>query len=159
MQPGGAVEQQAKKERRPAGRLFFTAAAVLLALSSAFAADKDAVVPWEALAQVTVTKQKDRYVPEFSKQIIALDKREVRLKGFMLPLEQGLRQKRFLLSAQPPECAFCMPGTAEQFAEVLARIPVKYVSEPIIVSGTFVLVRDDSGGLLYRLTEAAQVEK
>ena len=135
------------------------AVALLLALSSAFADELGAVIPWEMLAQVSVTKQKDRYVPEFSKQIAALDKREVKLKGFMLPLEQGLRQKRFLLSAQPPECAFCMPGTAEQFAEVLAKVPLKYVTEPIIVSGTFVLVRDDSGGLLYRLTEATLVEK
>lgn len=135
------------------------AVALLFALSSAFADELGAVIPWEVLAQVSVTKQKDRYVPEFSKQIAALDKREVKLKGFMLPLEQGLRQKRFLLSAQPPECAFCMPGTAEQFAEVLAKVPLKYVTEPIIVSGTFVLVRDDSGGLLYRLTEATLVEK
>jgi hypothetical protein len=134
-------------------------AALLFASVSALADDRAALVPWETLAQVSVTKQKDRYVPEFSKQITALDKREVKLRGFMLPLEQGTRQKRFLLSAQPPECAFCMPGTAEQFAEVLARVPVKYVTEPIIVSGTFVLVRDDSGGLLYRLTEAAIVEK
>lgn len=133
--------------------------AALLACPIAFADDRGAVVPWETLAQVSVTRQKDRYVPEFSRQILALDKREVKLKGFMLPLEQGLRQKRFLLSAQPPECAFCMPGTAEQFAEVQAKIPVKYVTEAVIVSGTFVLVRDDSGGLLYRLTEAAIVEK
>ena len=139
------------------GYVLIAAAAVLVA--SASADDRGAVVPWEALAQVSVTKQKDRYVPEFSRQITALDKREVKLKGYMLPLEQGLRQKRFLLSAQPPECAFCMPGTAEQFAEVLAKVPVKYVGEPIIVSGTFVLVRDESGGLLYRLTEATLVEK
>jgi uncharacterized protein len=135
------------------------AVALLLALSSALADELGAVIPWDMLAQVSVTRQKDRYVPEFSKQIAALDKREVKLKGFMLPLEQGLRQKRFLLSAQPPECAFCMPGSAEQFAEVLAKVPLKYVTEPIIVSGTFVLVRDDSGGLLYRLTEATLVEK
>ena len=100
---------------------FIAVAAVLLASGSAPADDRGAAVPWEVLAQVTVTKQKDRYVPEFSKQIAALDKREVKLRGFMLPLEQGARQKHFLLSAQPPECAFCMPGTAEQFAEVLAQ--------------------------------------
>ena len=114
---------------------------------------------WEALAQVSVTKEKDRYLPRFSKQLVALDQREVKLRGFMLPLEQGARQKHFLLSAQPPECAFCMPGTAEQFAEVRARTPVKYVSESITLSGTFTLVRDDSGGLLYRLNEATLVEK
>jgi hypothetical protein len=135
------------------------AVAVLLALSSAFADERAAVVPWETLANVSVTRQKDRYVPEFSKQILALEKREVKLRGFMLPLEQGARHKRFLLSAQPPECAFCMPGTAEQFAEVLVRTPMRYMTEPVTVSGTFVLVRDESGGLLYRLTEATLVEK
>jgi len=143
---------------RPADA-FIAATALLVSLQSAVAVDKRAVVPWETLAQVSVTKQKDRYVPEFSAQIQALDRREVKLKGFMLPLEQGLGQKRFLLSAQPPECAFCMPGTAEQFAEILAKTPVKYVTDPIIVSGTFVLVRDDSGGLLYRLSEAVMIEK
>ena len=136
----------------------WSAAVVLLAFQSVHADDR-AVVSWEALAQVTVVKQKDRYVPEFSKQIAALDKREVRLRGFMLPLEQGLRQKRFLLSAQPPECFYCMPGTAEQFAEVLVRTPVNYVSDAVVVSGTFVLVRDESGGLLYRLTDAVVIEK
>ena len=41
-----------------------------------------------------------------------------------------------------------MPGTAEQFAEVLVRTPVNYVSDPVVVSGTFLLVRDHSGGPL-----------
>ena len=128
-------------------------AAVLFAASSALA-DGSAAVSWETLAQVSVIRQKDRYVPEFSRGILALDKREVKLRGFMLPLEQGAAQRRFLLSAQPPECPFCMPGSAEQFAEVLARAPVKYVTDAITLSGTFTLVRDESGGLLYRLTEA-----
>lgn len=136
------------------------AAALLVAIQLAVADDKSAMVSWETLAQVSVTRQKDRYVPEFSKQILALDQREVKLKGFMVPLEAGLAQKHFLLSALPSDCAFCMPGSAEQFAEVLAKKPVKNnVVDPITVSGTFVLVRDDSGGLLYRLTEAVMIEK
>ena len=140
-------------------------AAVTLAFAGVFfalgvgAADERSVVPWATLAQVNVTKQKDRYVPQFSPQIVALDKREVRLKGFMMPLEQGAAQKHFLLSALPSDCAFCVPGSAEQYAEVLARKPVKYTNDPITVSGTFALVRDDSGGLLYRLTEAVMIEK
>ena len=135
------------------------AVAVLLLAASSALADGRADVTWETLAQVSVVRQKDRYVTEFSRQILALDKREVKLRGFMLPLEQGAAQRRFLLSAQPPDCAFCMPGSAEQFAEVLTRAPVKYVSDAITLSGTFVLVRDDSGGLLYRLTEAKLVER
>ena len=73
-------------------------AAVTLAFAGVFlalgvgAADDRSVVPWATLAEVSVTKQKDRYVPQFSAQIVALDKREVRLKGFMMPLEQGAAQ-------------------------------------------------------------------
>jgi hypothetical protein len=139
-------------------RKTFVAAAAAVIACSALAGDNAALVPWEALAQVSVTKQNDRYVPEFSRQILALDKRAVKLRGFMLPLDPGLRQKRFLLSAQPPECFYCLPGTAEQFAEVLVRTPVNFVSDPVVVSGTFVLVRDESGGLFYRLTDAV-IEK
>jgi len=135
------------------------AAALLLALMPAAAEDRSVQISWETLAQVSVTRQKDRYVPEFSKQILALDQREVRLKGFMMPLEPGMAQTHFLLSAQPPDCGFCMPGTAEQFAEVRAKVPVKVPSDVIVMSGKFSLVRDDSGGLLYRLTEAVVVNK
>lgn len=140
-------------------RVVIAAAAASLAFPLAAGDQRRPVVPWETLAQVSVTKEKDRYVPQFAPPIAALDKREVTLKGFMLPLEQGARQKHFLLSAQPPECGFCMPGTAEQFAEVRTKVPVKYVTDPIIVSGTFALVRDDAGGLLYRLSEAVLVDK
>lgn len=137
---------------------FITAAVIVLA-ASASADDRAASVPWQVLATVSVVKQGDRYVPAFPKELAALDKTQVKLRGFMLPLEQGVMQRRFLLSAQPPECAYCMPGSAEQFAEVLTRVPIKYAGEAITVSGTFELVRDESGGLLYRLTEARPVEK
>jgi hypothetical protein len=33
------------------------------------------------------------------------------------------------------------------------------VTEPITLSGTFMLVRDESGGLLYRMNEATLVDK
>lgn len=139
-------------------------AAVALAFAGALfalvvAADERSVVSWETLAKVSVTKQKDRYVPEFSPQIAALDKRQVTLKGFMLPLEPTFAQKRFLLIAQPPDCGFCMPAGAEQVVEVHAKLPVKPPSDAIVISGNFSLLRDDSGGLLYRLVEAVVVNK
>ena len=137
----------------------FVAATALSLSALAVGDDKAVIVAWETLANVSVTRQDNRYVPQFSPQILALDSRTVTLRGFMLPLEQGARQKHFLLSAQPPECAFCMPGTAEQFAEILARVPVKYVTDPVTLSGKFIVLRDESGGLLYRLTDAAIVEK
>jgi len=134
------------------------AAVGLLALQ-AFADDRAAVVPWEALGKVTLVKNNDGYLPQFSKELIAMDKAQVKLKGFMMPLEPAATQKRFLLTAVPPECGFCLPGGPDQLVEVHAKQGVMYVLDPITVSGKLVLVRDDAGGLLYRLTDAVAILK
>ena len=63
------------------------------------------VVSWKTLAEVTPVKQKDRFVPQFSKGVAALDQKEIKLQGFMMPLDMGEKQKRFLLVAMPPSCA------------------------------------------------------
>ena len=116
--------------------------------------EREGVVSWRTLAQVTPVKQGDRMVPEFSKDIQTLDQREVKVQGFIIPLDMGDRQKRFLLSAVPPHCPFCMPAGPDAIVEVVAKTPVKYSIEPIVVSGKFALVKDDATGLLYRLTDA-----
>jgi hypothetical protein len=133
----------------------------LLALQAAVSAadDKRAVVSWDALGKVSGVMQKGRYVPQFPNDIAALDRKEVKLEGFMMPLDMGGQQKRFLLTAQPSSCGFCLPGGPEQIVEVQARTPVKYILDPVVVSGRFVLVYDDAGGLLYRLTDAIAVGK
>ena len=68
------------------------------------------VVSWKTLADVTPVRQKDRFVPQFSKEVAALDKKDVKLQGFMMPLDMGEKQKRFLLVAMPPSCAFWPRG-------------------------------------------------
>ena len=117
------------------------------------------VVSWKTLADVKTLKQKDRFIPDFGKSVSALDRKEVKLQGFMMPLEMGERQKRFLLVALPPSCAFCMPGGPEQVVEVRAKTPVKYGFDPIVISGRLALLRDDEMGLYYRLTDAAPVTR
>ena len=112
------------------------------------------VVSWKTLAEVTPVKQKDRFVPQFSKGITALDKKDVKLQGFMMPLDMGERQKRFLLVALPPSCSFCLPGGPEQMVEVVAKNPVKYGFDPIVLSGKLAVLKDDPMGLYYRLTDA-----
>lgn len=117
------------------------------------------VVSWKTLADVKTVKQKDRFIPDFGKSVTTLDKQEIKLQGFMMPLDMGERQKRFLLVALPPTCSFCMPGGAEQIVEIQAKTPVKYGFEPIIVSGRFSVLRDDAMGLYYRLTDAVAIGK
>ena len=115
------------------------------------------VVSWKTLAEVTPVKQKDTFVPSFSRGITQLDKKEVKLQGFMMPLEVGERQKNFILTSTPPGCAFCMPGGPDAIVEVQAKTPIKYGFEPVVLSGKFSVLKDDPTGLYYRLTDAVPI--
>lgn len=113
------------------------------------------VVSWNTLAKVKQIKTKDRILPEFSKEIAALNNQEVKLQGFMMPLEPGEKQKHFLISLTPPSCSFCLPAGPEGVVEVKSKTPIKYTFEPVIVSGKMSVLKDDPMGLYYRLTDAA----
>ena len=112
------------------------------------------IVSWKLLAEVELVKQKDRYVPQFSQGVAALDQKEVRLQGFMMPLEMGDKQSHFVLSALPVTCAFCLPGGPEALVEVKTRQPVKYSFDPIVVRGRMSVLKDDPTGVFYRITDA-----
>ena len=116
--------------------------------------ERAGVVSWKTLAQVQPVKQGGKMTAEFSKDILALDRKDVKVQGFMIPLDMGDKQTRFLLSAVPPHCSFCMPAGPDAVVEIIARTPVKFGFEPIVVSGRFAVLKDDANGVLYRLTDA-----
>ncbi len=116
--------------------------------------DIKGVVSWNTLAKVKQIKTKDRILPEFSREITALNDKEVKIQGFMMPLEPGEKQKHFLLSLNSQSCSFCLPAGPEGVVEVKSRTPVKYTMEPIVVSGKMSILKDDPMGLYYRLTDA-----
>jgi hypothetical protein len=112
------------------------------------------VVSWRLLGQVELVRLKDRYAPQFSDQVQKLDRQQVKLQGFMIPLGMGDKQTHFVLSAMPQTCAFCLPGGPEMMVEVKSAMPVKYTFEPLVLSGKLAVLKDDPGGLYYRLTDA-----
>ncbi len=112
------------------------------------------IVSWKTLAQVELIKQKDRYVPQFSSNVSGLDQKEVKVQGFMLPLEMGDKQLHFVLSAMPSTCAFCLPGGPESMVEVKMKKPVKYSFDALVLTGKLAVLKDDPTGLFYRLTDA-----
>lgn len=117
------------------------------------------VVSWTTLAKVKQVKSKDRIVPEFTKDIAALDNQKVKLQGFMMPLDPGEKQKHFLITISPPTCAYCMPAGPEGVVEVLSADPIKYSFEPILLSGKMAVLKNDPAGLYYRLTDAKSILK
>jgi hypothetical protein len=118
--------------------------------------ERNDVVSWKLLSQVELVKQKDRYVPQFAAGVAALDKKEVKVQGFMMPLQMGDKQTHFVLSAMPQSCAFCLPGGPESLVEVKSKTPVKYTFEPVVLTGKLAVLKDDPTGVFYRLTDAVQ---
>jgi len=112
------------------------------------------VLSWKTLAQVELVKMKDRYVPQFSQSVASLDQKEVKVQGFMMPLQVGDKQSHFVLAAMPQTCSFCMPGGPESMVEVKTKTPVKYTFEPVIVSGKLTILKDDPTGIFYRIVDA-----
>jgi hypothetical protein len=126
--------------------------------SASILPERAGVVSWKTLAQVEPVKQGGKMVPEFSRAVMALDRTEVKVQGFMIPLDIGDKQRRFLISAVPPHCQFCLPAGPESLIEVEAKTPVNYTFDPVVISGRFSVVKDDPSGVLYRLTGAARVD-
>ncbi len=119
--------------------------------------EKNGTLSWRTLAQVETVKQRDKFVPQFSPAVLALDNRPVRLQGFMMPLTAGDQHKTFLLSAQSPSCPFCLPGGPDSLVEVQARAPMRFGEEPVILAGRLQLLRNDPSGMYYRLVDATPV--
>jgi hypothetical protein len=119
--------------------------------------EMEGVVSWKTLAQVEPVKQGNKMVPQFSKEILGLDAKPVRVQGFILPLDLGDQQHHFLLSAVPPHCPFCLPAGPDAIVEVMAKKRVEYGFEPIVMSGRFAVLKNDPAGVLYRLTDAEPI--
>jgi hypothetical protein len=120
-------------------------------------------VSWQTLAETEVTHTSPAPLQtiitvNFTPTIEALDGRNVKIKGFIYPLEPGETHSRFLLSAYPPGCPFCLPAGPRELVEVLAAVPVRFTQDAVLVEGTFHLLHDDPTGIYYRLTEAQEGE-
>lgn len=116
--------------------------------------DRNDVVSWKLLSQVELVKQKDRYVPKFANDVAALDQKQVKVQGFIMPLQMGDKQSHFVLTAMPQTCSFCLPGGPESMVEVKSKVPVKYSFEPVVLTGKLSILKDDPTGVFYRLTDA-----
>ena len=116
------------------------------------------VVPWSVLADLTKKTTKDGILPVFNDAQKGMDKTVQRIQGFMMPLDAKATQTHFLLTSVPLTCSFCMPGGPESMVEVKAKTPVRYSLEPVVVEGKFTVLTNDQYGLYYRVVEAVPVK-
>lgn len=131
--------------------LSLLALAGLLA-SLAFNAE-DNLVSWSLLAKVQIKQGLFGEVETtFDPAIKILEQKDIKLAGFMFPLQSGEKIKRFILSAKQPTCATCMPGGAEAMVLVNSQQPVKVSTDRVQVKGHFKIAQEM--GLLYKLDQA-----
>lgn len=112
---------------------------------------------WNVLKGVDEAADPSKAHAKFGPDVSALDGKDVKLRGYMMPLEQAARQSRFVLTALPPSCPFCLPAGPDQLVEVQCKDAVKFTFDPVTIGGRLQLVRDDPAGLLYRIVEAKQI--
>lgn len=116
--------------------------------------NREGVVPWTVLGSVTTRRIDNQLVPVFPDPVKAMNKTRVTVQGFMMPLEAGIKQRRFLLSSVPTTCPYCVPAGPEGLIEVRTKRPVNYTVNAITMEGLLHVLSSDDMGLYYRLTEA-----
>ena len=118
-----------------------------------------AALTWEELMALEVRVETPAplqtvFHVSYPDSVKARDGTEVRIRGFMYPLEAGETHTYFLLSALPPSCPFCLPASARGLVEVRCDEGVRYTLEPVLLEGQFELLEDAATGLHYRLDNA-----
>ena len=124
----------------------------------------DGVISWDTLSKLQVKTEvqgplRAVFTTSYSDEIEALDGAQVKLMGFLFPLEGGLEHERFLLTAWPPSCPFCLPAGPTHMVEVFCEEPVEFTEGAIVMAGRFEVLQDDPSGLYYRLHEGRLEER
>ncbi|GAB5520763.1 MAG: hypothetical protein RhofKO_30140 [Rhodothermales bacterium] len=110
---------------------------------------------WADLGQVEYVKEDNKWVMKVAPDVASLAGQEIKIEGFIMPLEQSQEQRHFILSGNPVAgCNFCMPGGPESMIEVKADTAVEFSYDPVTIVGTLEILKDDPNGLIYRLTAA-----
>lgn len=120
--------------------------------------DMPGVLPWSLLGQATTVKGKGgRMLPKYTPAIAALDQTDVKVQGYMMPLQPGQLHKHFLLTVTSASCPFCLPAGPEGVVEVNSSSAVKFGYAPLVMSGKMTVLKNDSMGLYYRIDNATLV--
>ncbi|ABI56547.1 DUF3299 domain-containing protein [Alkalilimnicola ehrlichii MLHE-1] len=116
--------------------------------------ERDDVLSWRRLGALKTWEEEDLLAAEFPDDILALEGQTVRVQGFMMPLEQGDRQRHFLLSASTPSCFYCAPGGPESVVEVKTDRGLAFTFDALTLEGELELLDPNEMGMFYRLKDA-----
>lgn len=114
---------------------------------------------WPKLYDIQYKKEKDTLgefdKPVFSRAARLLDGKIVTLPGYMVPFENAVKGRHFMLSSMPLNaCFFCGVGGPESVVEVHAKSEVSFTEKPVEVRGRLILNDSNADKMIYILEEA-----
>jgi len=115
---------------------------------------------WQVLAEVGFQTRKDASgaiieTPVFSKHLKGFNGKKIRLKGFIIPVNEVGDQDKFMLSSLPFNvCYFCGAAGPETVIEVESEESVHFNSKAIWVEGFLQLNDTDPDHHMYVLRSA-----
>lgn len=139
----------------------FLLAFLVLSLAS-FAQDRSL---WKILANVNYKTRFDEKLqyevdyPVFGQESKSLEGKIVKVKGYMVPLDEYRGHNFFVLSALPYNvCFFCGAAGPETVMEIYSREEIEFSEKPIWVRGKLKLNDNDYDHLMYILEDAVKIE-
>lgn len=120
---------------------------------------------WQVLAEVHFKNEGDAdgYTierPVFSKNLKSYEGKKIRLKGYVIPIEESGGKGKFMLSALPFNvCFFCGAAGPETVIEVETKESIKFSSAQIIMEGFLHLNESDPDHHIYILKAATLTTK
>jgi len=115
---------------------------------------------WQVLAEVGFQTRKDVNgniveTPVFSKNLKSFNGKKIKLKGFVIPINEVGDQDKFMLSSLPFNvCYFCGAAGPETVVEVMSDDGVRFSSKAIWVEGILSLNDNDPDHHMYILKSA-----
>lgn len=118
---------------------------------------------WHVLAEVHFVNETDKNGygverPVFSKYLKSFQGKKVRLKGYMIPLEETGGKGKFMLSALPFNiCYFCGAAGPETVVETEIQQNIKFTTKQIVMEGVLFLNDRDPDHHIYILKSASLI--
>ena len=113
---------------------------------------------WDDLMQARVRYEDMMLYADLPAAVTARSGKTVRVAGFMMPLETGMKQNWFLLTSHPPGCFFHVPGGPSGAVEVFTDEGIEVAWDPVVLEGRFEAL-EKSDGAVYRLHDARVVRQ
>lgn len=101
---------------------------------------------WDIIGSVNFKLNTDnKILPVYGELIKRFENQDFSLKGYIIPIKTGMKQKQFLLSSLPiNQCFFCGQNGVPAMILVNMETPIAYVTAPVLIQGTLKLENVDA---------------